>query len=59
MGERKPKRVNGLIRDASGAKITLTAPSREGAYRLFVVVLDGQGNAATANIPFYVGRPKR
>ena len=59
MGERRPKPVAGLLGDASGAKITMTAPSRKGAYRLFVVVLDGQGNAATANIPFHVGRPKQ
>jgi hypothetical protein len=54
MGERKPKALPGLVRLADAAKVTLTAPAAEGAYRLFVVVRDGKGNAATANIPFFV-----
>ncbi len=36
------------------ARTAYTAPQKEGAFRLFVYVYDGKGNAATANIPFYV-----
>ena len=55
MGERKPLAVKGLVKSASGGKLAFTAPEAPGPYRLFAVVLDGQGNAATANIPFHVG----
>lgn len=34
--------------------ITITAPEEPGEYRLFVYIFDGNNNAATANIPFYV-----
>jgi hypothetical protein len=34
--------------------ISLEAPDKPGEYRLFVYVFDGNGNAATANIPFFV-----
>ncbi|MGE4290175.1 MAG: hypothetical protein AB7E36_15930, partial [Salinivirgaceae bacterium] len=33
---------------------TIPAPEISGAYRLFVYVVDNAGNAATANIPFFV-----
>lgn len=39
---------------AEAGKLTFTASQSEGAYRVFVFVRDGQGNAVTANIPFYV-----
>ena len=32
------------------------SPLKPGAYRFFVYAYDGNGNAATANIPFYVRR---
>ena len=39
----------------NGKALTLfKTPSREGAYRLFVSVHDGQGSVAYANFPFYV-----
>jgi len=44
----------GLIEEGAAGKVTFTAPENQGAYRLFVVVLDGRGNAAAANIPFCV-----
>jgi hypothetical protein len=31
------------------------APSKTGAYRLFVYVFDGKGHFSTVNIPFYIG----
>jgi hypothetical protein len=44
----------GVIRNPADSKIELAAPRESGAYRLFVYVYDGHGNAAHANIPFYV-----
>lgn len=52
--EAKPKPVDGLITVRGEGMITLKAPAKEGAYRLFVYVTDGNNNVATANIPFYV-----
>ncbi len=43
-----------LVVKAAADKLTFIAPRAEGAYRVFVFVRDGQGNAATANIPFFV-----
>lgn len=45
-----------VISGGNTGKATLVAPLTEGAYRLFVYVTDGQGNVATANLPFYVRR---
>lgn len=44
----------GTIESATSSEITLTTPSDEGAYRLFVYVFDGNNHAAHANIPFFV-----
>ena len=52
--ESKPKTHTGLIADPNQKQITLKAPARPGAYRLFVYAFDGQGHAAHANIPFQV-----
>ncbi len=52
--ESKPATLSGLIADPARGEISLRAPSKPGAYRLFVYVLDGKGHAAHANIPFYV-----
>ena len=54
MGEVRSKPMTELIRKAAGSELGFAAPEKEGAYRVFVVVLDGQGNGATANIPFFV-----
>lgn len=50
--EPRPKTVFG--QDTKGNAIAIAAPETPGEYRLFVYVFDGQNNAATANIPFYV-----
>ena len=52
-----PSRVPGLIADPRKSEITLKAPEKAGAYRLFAYVYDGNGHAAHANIPFYVDAP--
>ena len=44
----------GVIDSATGTSIKITAPTEEGAYRLFAYVYDGNSHAAHANIPFYV-----
>ena len=54
MGEKRSQPMPGLIQATRPGRLTFTAPEREGAYRVFAFVLDGKGNGATANIPFYV-----
>jgi len=54
--EQKPQLIEGLILNGSGPQLSFRAPAAEGAYRLFVYVFDGKGNAATANAPFYVSQ---
>jgi hypothetical protein len=46
--------VPGLIADPKLNDISLRAPNKPGAYRLFAYVFDGKGHAAHVNIPFYV-----
>lgn len=43
-----------LIVQNDGDEVKFRAPSRAGAYRLFVYIRDNAGGAATANFPFYV-----
>ena len=52
--EATPKRLPELIKDSEKKEISLRAPDKPGAYRLFSYVHDGKGHAAHANIPFYV-----
>lgn len=52
--EARPKPIPGLASAAGDGKATLKTPAKEGAYRLFVYVTDGNNNVATANIPFFV-----
>lgn len=54
MGVRRSQLISELIVKANADKLTFIAPPTEGAYRVFVFVRDGQGNAATANIPCFV-----
>ncbi|MGB7452999.1 MAG: glycoside hydrolase family 2 TIM barrel-domain containing protein [Lysobacterales bacterium] len=52
--EEVPKALTGLMDHSDTDQIVLKAPAQTGAYRLFVYVRDGQGNAGHANIPFLV-----
>lgn len=52
--ESRPEAIPGLLSSTSVEKAILTAPRKEGAYRLFIYVSDGNNNVATANIPFFV-----
>lgn len=53
--EDKPKAIeNSFSNNMNNGRITLKTPEKEGAYRLFVYVTDGNNNVATANIPFYI-----
>jgi hypothetical protein len=52
--EETPEALDELFEGESTDKANFKAPKKEGAYRLFVYVYDGQGHAAHANIPFYV-----
>ncbi|MEX2602812.1 MAG: glycoside hydrolase family 2 TIM barrel-domain containing protein [Gracilimonas sp.] len=53
--EDRPGEIPGLIisSDVDG-NASFASPEEPGAYRLFVYIFDGNGNAGTANIPFYV-----
>lgn len=52
--ETRPAAIPGLLKSDAVNKAILTAPEKEGAYRLFLYVYDGKNNVATANIPFFV-----
>ena len=44
--------LTGYISKKTARGVTLRTPRKPGPYRLYLVVHDGQGGAATANIPF-------
>lgn len=46
--------VAGAITTSSPTSATFVAPQTAGPHRLYVYVIDTQGGAATANVPFYV-----
>lgn len=52
--EKRPSGLTLQYDKLDGHRISLTAPAKRGAYRLFVYVSDGQNKVATANIPFFV-----
>lgn len=51
------RHVAGVI-EANGQRAKLTAPEAGGNYRVFVVVKDGHGGAAVANVPWQVDAPR-
>jgi hypothetical protein len=52
--ENRPARVASSISDYTNGEIKFNAPEEEGAYRLFLYVLDGYNHAGTVNFPFLV-----
>ncbi len=52
--DKSPAIMNAFFNDKANGNITMRAPLKEGAYRVFVYATDGHNNVATANIPFYV-----
>ena len=52
--EAKPAALKGLGIKTKGNTVTFTAPEKEGPYRLYLFIYDGNGHYAYQNIPFYV-----
>lgn len=52
--ESKPDAVPFKILKEQNGQLQFRAPVKTGAYRMFVTIYDGNGNAATVNLPFYV-----
>ncbi len=52
--EETPQSIAGLFDQPFARTMSFKVPDQSGPYRLFVYVYDGQGNAAHANIPFFV-----
>jgi hypothetical protein len=52
--EEVPEVLPGLIAGGESNEVQVTAPGAAGAYRLFVYIYDGNGQAGHANIPFLV-----
>ncbi len=52
-GEKVPAKVGESVLTRTGT-VTIPAPTETAAYRLYVTIRDGKGNAATVNWPFKV-----
>ena len=52
--EQRPDRLDASITDYADGEIRFKAPEEEGAYRLFLYVLDRHNHAGTVNFPFLV-----
>ena len=53
--ETQPQVIPGLVTPGEPGEAKVKAPSKPGAYRLFAYVIDANGKAGYANLPFYVG----
>ena len=56
-GEAKPGVVDNPVSKERGPRVRFAVPQAPGAYRLYLTVRDGKGNAGTANAPFAVRTP--
>jgi hypothetical protein len=56
--EESPPTFPDAIRKADRKSVEVQMPKEGGVYRLYVYVADGQGGAATANVPLQVKGPK-
>ena len=52
--EEIPPELDGLTEHVGRDSARITAPTKPGAYRLYVYIQDAEGAAAHANLPFYV-----
>jgi hypothetical protein len=52
--ESKLQPLSGLMQDPRTKALSFKAPEKQGPYRIFVTVYDGNNHIATANAPFYV-----
>ena len=52
--ERRPDAVQAAVSGGQDGVGVMRMPRIKGAYRLFVYARDGQGHAATGNLPFYI-----
>ena len=53
----EPPAQSDSILNTTGSKAEIAAPTKPGAWRLFVEVRDGKGHLATANVSFLVSKP--
>lgn len=52
--EARPNPIPGLFIPSNQPHLSFNAPTKTGAYRLFVYAFDGYGNGVSENIPFFV-----
>ena len=52
--ESRPDAIAFKIISNKNGELKFRAPVKEGPYRMFITIYDGNGNAATANMPFFV-----
>lgn len=52
--ENRPDRIAAAIMDIGNGEFAFQTPLKDGAYRLFIYILDQHNHAATVNFPFFV-----